>query len=259
MKKGININEIISLYNQGYTPAQISKLLNCTISNISRRLKKSGIDFIRDYSKTNHSRKNRHLIDLNFFKDINSEEKAYFLGIMFSDGSVSDTQFYLKLKDEDVVVKFKEALKCDYNIKHNEVPYYNYILEVSCKEMCNDLIALGCTPNKTKTIKFPDIPSNLWNHFIRGFIDGDGCIRVGANKSKDFLDITSASYIFINQLKEKLTPYSSYIGICKEKKYDVWHLRCGGKQVKKILDWIYKDATVYMNRKYFKYQLLSSH
>ena len=55
------------------------------------------------------------------------------------------------------------------------------------------------------------------------------------------------------------TPYSSYIGICKEKKYDVWHLRCGGKQVKKILDWIYKDATVYMNRKYFKYQLLSSH
>lgn len=258
-KLGINIDYIISLYKAGKSTVEIAEICHCCISNITRRLKKQGIQVNRDYTKTRYSRNGRHKVDINFFKEINTEEKAYFLGIMFSDGSVSKNQFYLKLNDEDVVIKFKNALKCDYNIIHNEEPYYNYILEVSSTEMCNDLISLGCTINKSKTIKFPNIPSNLWNHFIRGFIDGDGCIRVGKNKSKDFLDITSASYVFINQLKEKLIPYSSYIGICKEKKYDVWHLRCGGKQVKKILDWIYKDATVYMNRKYFKYQLLSSH
>ena len=47
-------------------------------------------------------------------------------------------------------------------------------------------------------------------------------------------------------------------GIDIENKYDVWHLRCAGKQVKLILDWLYRDSTIYMQRKYFKYQLLSS-
>ena len=35
-------------------------------------------------------------------------------------------------------------------------------------------------------------------------------------------------------------------------------VRCAGKQVKTLLDWLYQDSTVYMQRKYFKYQLLSS-
>ena len=40
-------------------------------------------------------------------------------------------QFYLKMKDEDVVIKFKEALKCDYPIRHDEIPYYNYTLQIT--------------------------------------------------------------------------------------------------------------------------------
>ena len=71
-------------------------------------------------------------------------------------------------------------------------------------------------------------------------------------------DITSASYNFLIQLKTILTPIASHIGISKESKYEVWHLRCGGQQVQHILNWLYEDSTVYMQRKYFKYQLLSS-
>lgn len=257
-KLGIKIAELITLYNQGNTPAQIAELYGCYISNITRRLKKAGIVLKRDYSKTRYSRENRHNIDINFFKVIDTEEKAYFLGLMYSDGSVSDNQFYLKLNDEDVIVKFKDSLKCDYPIKHNEFPNYNYILQVSSKEMCKDLINLGCYKNKTKIIEFPNIDKSLYNHFIRGFFDGDGCVRVGSTKGKCRFDIASASYNFIIQLKNILTPIATHIGISKENKYDVWHLRCGGKQVQQILDWLYKDSTVYMQRKYFKYQLLSS-
>lgn len=257
-KLGIKIDEIITLYNQGNTPAQIAENYGCCTSNITRRLKKAGIEFKRDYSKTRYSRNDRHKIDIDFFKYINTEEKAYFLGLMYSDGSVSNNQFYLKLKDEDVIVKFKEALKCDYPITHNENPYYNYILQVSSKEMCRDLINLGCYKNKTRIIKFPNIDSSLFKHFIRGFFDGDGCLRIGKTKGKCIFDITSASYTFIIQLKTILTPIASHIGITKESKYEVWHLRCGGQQVQQILDWLYEDSTVYMQRKYFKYQLLSS-
>lgn len=257
-KLGIKIDELIALYNKGNTPAQIAELYGCCVSNITRRLKKAGIVFERNYSKTRYSRTNRHSIDINFFKVIDTEEKAYFLGLMYSDGSVSDNQFYLKLKDEDVIVKFKEALKCDYPIKHNEKPYYNYILQVSSKEMCKDLINLGCYKNKTKIIEFPNIDKSLYHHFIRGFFDGDGCIRVGDTKGKCIFDIASASYNFLIQLKNILNPIATHIGISKETNYDVWHLRCGGKQIQQVLDWLYKDGTVYIQRKYFKYQLLSS-
>lgn len=258
MKKGININSIISLYKEGKNIAEIAEILNCTVSNVSRRLKKAGIDFKRDYTKTRYSRANRISIDTNFFKVVDSEEKAYFLGIMFSDGSVAENQFYLKLKDEDVIVKFKKALKCNYPIRHNEIPYSNYILQVSCREMCKDLVKLGCVPNKTKVLQFPVIPKELYRHFIRGFMDGDGCLRVGQTLGKCVFDIASASYQLVQQLKNIVTPYTTHVGICKEKKYDVWHLRCVGKQVKPLLDWLYKDSNVYMQRKYFKYQLISS-
>ena len=102
-----------------------------------------------------------------------------------------------------------------------------------------------------KTITFPNIDPSLYRHFIRGFMDGDGCIIVGNTKGRCILDFTSASYNFILQLKDVLQPISTHIGICKETKYDVWHLRCGGKQVQNILNWLYEDSTVYMNRKYF--------
>lgn len=119
MKKGISIDKIISLFNEGKTPAEISETLECCISNVTRRLKKAGLNVTRDYSKTRYNRIGRIPIDINFFKVIDTEEKAYFLGIMFSDGSVSKNQFYLKLKDEDVVLKFKNALKCGYPIRYN--------------------------------------------------------------------------------------------------------------------------------------------
>lgn len=39
-KLGIKIDELITLYNQGNTPAQIAELYGCCVSNITRRLKK---------------------------------------------------------------------------------------------------------------------------------------------------------------------------------------------------------------------------
>lgn len=256
-RKGIDINIIIDLYNKGYNISEIAEQCNCDRTNVARRLKKSGINYVRDYSKIRRNKSNCIKVDIDFFKNIDSEEKAYFLGLMFSDGSVSKNQFYLKLKDEDVILKFKKALKSEHNIMHRLRPE-SFTLEVSRQEMCNDLISLGCIPNKTRTLRFPNIKPELLNHFIRGYMDGDGCIRVGMTSGKDCFDIASASYNFILDLKLVLEPHIKHIGIDKETKCDVWHLRCGGKQVKPLLNWIYKDSTVYMQRKYFKYQLISS-
>lgn len=66
MKKGIDINSIISLYKEGKNSAEISEIVGCCIANITRRLKKAGITFKRDYSKVRHHRNNRTPIDINF-------------------------------------------------------------------------------------------------------------------------------------------------------------------------------------------------
>lgn len=262
-KKGIDLYAIISLYNDGLPVIQIAEKLNCTLSNISRRLKKAGYKVLQNNTKKRYSRRGRYYINQYFFETIDTEEQAYFLGIMYSDGSVSDDFFYLKLTDEDVVQKFKKALQFEGPIEYKHYKEKNYKdtykLAVNCKKMVKDLIQLGCVKNKTKVIELPNIRKDLIRHFIRGFFDGDGCLSLNNNVYHCRFDITCASEKFLKQIRPIITEQALTNGnLCKESKYEVWHLRYSGQQVKQILDWLYTDSTVYMERKYNKYLLLSS-
>ena len=59
---------------------------------------------------------------------------------------------------------------------YNKPKHTAYIM-FSSKKMGEDLVKLGVVPNKTLILKsLPSIPDNLMKHFIRGYIDGDGCI-----------------------------------------------------------------------------------
>ena len=159
-KKGVKLETLISLYENKVPIVQISEKVGTSISNVSKRLKKAGYDIIRDYSKDRRVRTNRKKVDLEFFNKIDTKEKAYFLGIMYADGSVSKNQFYLKLNDKEVLDAFKKYLNCDYEVKKVKNSKA-YILTISSKKICNDLIKHGCTPNKTKTIRFPKIDKEL--------------------------------------------------------------------------------------------------
>lgn len=259
-KLRIKFNEIVELHNQGLNIAEIAEKLGCCSSNISHRLKRNNILIKRDYSKVRRTRKGRHKINENFFKSIDNESKAYFLGLMYSDGSVSKNQFYLKLKDEDIIVKFKEALECDYPIIHKEVPFYSYMLEVSSQKSCNYLISQGCVINKTRSIRLPNLKEELYRHFIRGFFDGDGCLQLQDKIYRCRFDLTSASKDFLEQLRPLITREALSNGhLGKEIKYDVWHLNYTGHQIIQILDWLYKDSHFYLKRKYDKYQILKNY
>lgn len=253
-KKGVKLETLISLYENKVPIVQISEKVGTSISNVSKRLKKAGYDIIRDYSKDRRVRTNRKKVDLEFFNKIDTKEKAYFLGIMYADGSVSKNQFYLKLNDKEVLDAFKKYLNCDNEVKKVKNSKA-YILTISSKKICNDLIKHGCTPNKTKTIRFPKIDKELQSHFIRGFLDGDGCILMGNTVGTSGLNFTSASLLFLKDLEKVLLPYIKHSHISKEKT-DVWHLRCHGKQILTILNYIYSDANIYMYRKYEKYNKL---
>lgn len=210
--------------------------------------------------------------DRGYFKEIDTEEKAYWLGFLYADGSVSINSgvsyimsLTIAIKDSEHLFKFKKALNC--NIPERSVTAVNPYniedirdlvrLDISSKEMCNDLICHGCVPSKSLIKEFPiGVPKLLFRHFLRGYFDGNGFITE-TDKTPLQLGFTS-SLPFINHLEEHL---KSTLGIKKftktiyqSKNHLEWStLRKAGIDALNILNYLYEDSTIYLNRKYNKW------
>jgi hypothetical protein len=121
-------------------------------------------------------------INENLFEKIDSELKAYLLGWAYSDGHVSKKldKFCISVKDSDIEILNLFAKAFNYDGKYFKSTKinkdgslrYTLALPISRKKVANDLIKLGCIPQKTFTLKFPSfdiVPENLFHHFLRGF------------------------------------------------------------------------------------------
>ena len=123
---------------------------------------------------------------------------------------------------------------------------------LTSQKTVDDLKAKGCIEQKTLELRFPNIPQELKRHFIRGYIDGDGSINFSTTKNDK-----RNYYLGIVGTKEFLTEINNYFG--KENKMSTkdnitFQINySGNKQIKKFLDHLYKDATIYLDRKYEKY------
>jgi hypothetical protein len=214
----------------------------------------------------------KYITNKNFFDRIDTEEKAYFLGFMYADGNnyINAPHTYevsIKLQEQDkyILEKFRDLISPKSNIKlykDNKSQTYLYALRISSKLLCNQLISLGCVPNKSLILEFPNfIEDNLLNHFIRGYFDGDGSIYKRPPKVSGQIDY-SVQFISSNKfcaklkniLENKLNIYFT-LRLSKPKTNQITTtISVGGnKQVKRMLDYLYKDATIYLPRKYQKY------
>lgn len=138
-------------------------------------------------------------VDVEFFENIDTEEKAYILGYIFSDGHISKNgilMFGCDKYDEDILYKIRYAMKSNHPIKSklnsNGTPIS--LLNISCKEIFKKLLELGFNNRKSYGMDFnklvENIPNNLLNHFARGMFDGDGSIKI---YKYDYLKKTSIS------------------------------------------------------------------
>ena len=116
-----------------------------------------------------------------YFDQIDTEEKAYFLGLLYADGCNRKTKWKAKTisislidSDKEIIQKLKEAIQYTgplYNNKTGSKSKTNSCtLKVNSVYMSRALTNAGCMMNKTFNLKFPteeQIPSCLIHHFVR--------------------------------------------------------------------------------------------
>lgn len=205
-----------------------------------------------------------------YFKNIHTENQAYWLGFLYADGCI--TRFYrneklksmsleITLQSEDVLhlEKFKKDLDCNVPVRHKIVSgkYHSDRLVINSTSMCRDLINLGCTPCKSLTLSFPDtsiLPLKFIPHFIRGYFDGDGCIMNLKNHRLNST-FTSGSKDFLDTLHKVLKEEAGVLG----GSYNPSNLSLcfGKKDTLKIGEYIYKDnPELFLLRKRNKFNII---
>ncbi len=199
----------------------------------------------------------------NYFDIIDSNEKAYFLGLMYSDGSVTDRSIVITLQERDgpILERFKKALAYTGPVRFGLRKKPNHqdsrILRIYSWGLVTGLSKHGCFRNKTYTLRYPVINSEYNSHFIRGVFDGDGCI-VNNGGNGYYFSITGNTY-FLEDINEILC---REIGISQgtiSRKNVNNYLFSAIQQSKrenllKIRDYLYKDCEdLYIERKYNKF------
>ena len=247
--KEINNDDIIKEYNTNKVSVKsLSEKHSVSISSINKIL-----------NQQQSSR--RYNFTQDYFENINTENKAYFLGLLFADGGLNKnytTTLSLSIKDLDIIKKFSNEIKTNHSIhdrtKEGKGIFAN--VKLHSKQLYEDLFKLGCTQAKSFTTKFPKINDELIHHFIRGYYDGDGGINLGI-KSSNYSVVGSVE--FINEMKNILKQNNiwTYSEESKHKKGDLIRIsNCGKRSTYNFCKYLYKDSNMWLDRKKFYFDLL---
>jgi len=194
--------------------------------------------------------------DTTFLNELN-EFSAYFIGYFVADGYLSkEKQISIISKDYSIIYKFKRRTKHTGKIpKHKPDRGEVRHRILFSGPPANKLISLGF-PCGAKTGKefIPEfITDEYFCHFLRGFIDGDGCLCITQNRL--MVQITCANNSMLEDINKRLHKLCGVDGgsITKCSNANAYNLVYGHNDGIKICDYIYKNNTICMNRKYEKY------
>lgn len=258
-----DINRVIHAYTVLKKPKRrIAKEEGVDVQVIYRLLKNQNVPS-RGNVRYSHKR--------DYFRVIDTEAKAYFLGLFFADGCILDhwgrgqRQMSIGLTKQDsyLIERFRQEL--EYTGPIYEMPYYGteydnlHSLRIISEDLCTDLGKLGATSRKSLTLAWlkPDtVPHHLMHHFIRGFMDGDGWTSVCQGKTEESWNITIGFCGTQGFLTGLNTHLSHAIGVSADRKVgkdrtkQIYRLAYTGNHLAyKIAEYLYKDATICMERK----------
>lgn len=263
MAKKLTYEEQLSLIkdkNDGFKVKELSEKYNIaevTAYNIIRRGAK-------EYKVANK----KYTVNDNYFKTIDNEEKAYWLGFLYADGYVrmkyersGELRLKLGIKDREHIELFTKCLESNHPIKDTESTVFvngkEHKSDVSLVSIYNtkivkDLYEHGCTNAKTFTIEFPELREDLVRHFIRGYFDGDGHISIKKNRKNAIAGLTSGSDLFIEYLNKHFIENGIEFKISINNNCKILYVY-RYDDILNLYNYLYKDSNINLYRKKEKF------
>lgn len=197
----------------------------------------------------------KYTLQSDYFKVIDSEQKAYWLGFIQADGAIDgprENQLRIKLQKSDKCILEKFVKDIGYNGSIKEKLNYCSI-NITSKELTDDLKTYGIVRNKTFKTEYLTI-NGFQNHYFRGLFDGDGCACYYIDKKNRHVLCFSivANSVTSNQIQDYFNGLNISLR-CVDKtnvkelqttKYD---------NLTKLYKYLYQDSTLYLPRKKDKF------
>jgi hypothetical protein len=226
-----------------HTDIELANRFGCSETTVKNHRHQAGIFRSRI--------RRRYHLNEDFFAKINTEKKAYVLGLLSADGTINTRSVWLMLhaKDEHILHEVCEAMGSNARIFERTFPDradwgpYKFVYFGSQK-LVSDLASHGVGRRKSLTLQFPKLPKKLERHYLRGLFDGDGCIR---ERSFDFLGTEHVVDGVIASIR-------SHTGISLTKcRADLLWRAVGCRGSTKVLCWLYDGATIKLDRKHQRF------
>lgn len=255
--------QIIKTYHETKNLVKTAAMLKIDHKRVSCILKRAGIEFYAG---------RKYEFDRDFFKSIDTEGKAYFLGFLWADGNNSGTgTVTLKLveSDREILERLNQEIHSTRPLRlvtniwatnpktgKRYASKDAYTLSISSKSFTSHLASIGLVPNKTKVLRLPQkglIPDHLLHHFIRGYFDGDGSVSKWHQKGRN-LPVYNMGIVMKNEgLAKDFRALLDSLGV-DDVNYRIDNglhrldITSGPSRVK-FASWLYQDASLYLARK----------
>lgn len=251
--------ECSNYINEGHSLKETSEKFNINYTTLRYNLTKLGFR-----QPTRIGKKNK-MVSFNehYFDNIDTHNKAYFLGFMLSDGYICKTSYSYEVglgvqsKDSYILEELKKELSATSKI--SKYKNSKKIVFKGSKHIFDVLCSYGFRENKSHfDYSVPSIPNKFFNSFVRGYFDGDGCISIKST-GYSVTSICCNSKVFIQSLKVKLE--NANITNCRivaekgNRKNILYVLYITRKENQKaFMDFIYQNDDIKLIRKYNKFK-----
>jgi hypothetical protein len=247
---------------------QVAKELNVAESTILKTIKKYKIKTRKEIGQF----KRKYNLDETILKNIDTFEKAQFLGLIYSDGSLSKYNKVISIRLREDDKEYLEEWKINL-LKSNRPLGYTYtprmvgplngrtyerklgtsILDINSSKVYKDALNLGLCPNKTKqNLPMPNIPEKLKIGFILGIFEGDGTVTYCLNNKSRYFSIACQENMGLD-IKKYFDSIGIFSSFQKGKFICTVNIR-RKEDLKKLYNLLYENATIYMKRKKTKFE-----
>ncbi len=255
---GTQRSDLAQRYADGSSGIRLSNEYGISVARIQRIATEAGVA-LRGQSEASRV----YSCDHNFFDTIDTEAKAYWLGFIMADGCVTDrNRMKVAIAASDVghVEKLRTALRSNHPIRitHSEggfSPHDSAEFSIRSDALVAGLAAHGVSERKSLTATPPTLPPDMTRHFWRGMVDGDGYItstdRAGRLRwgmgLTGSLSTAEAFAVFVGSVcGTKAAP---------RRNHSIWTVTVAGNtKARTVMDHLYSDATVYLDRKMARYR-----